>query len=295
MKKVFPYENLSGAGMVTGRAVRLIRSFPDDGLEVDLAEIGATGRYLADPIPEGIYDAWDVTDGSPGVDLDQKVDVLSSTLVAQQITFPVPPDGNVFLAGDETFKGLGIANVNGLGDAITAKQDVIDTGNAAHAYFGNKTFRAITLSDLPAGIGTQESAIKSMYCEFDGVPGALEVGNIELKIAEIIKTKVYAITIKTGGNAGSFLSAGSYPRRIKATPSFVAGDLLSRFLSAIVANSFVGLSSILNVNAGTGASKTNISPFAMNYDGTYLYINAGNWEINDLYGAVNFTGVMING
>ena len=293
MKRIFYNENLNGSGLVTGRAIRFIRD--SDGTEIDLSEIGQTGKYLADPIEPGIWSVWDVTNGSPGVDLDQKVDVLSSTLVAQQITFPAPPDGNVFLAGDETFKGLGIANIDGLGTAIAAKQNIIDAGNATHAYFGNKVFRAISLSDLPAGIGTQESTIKSMYCEFDGVPGALEVGNIELKIAEIIKTKVYAITIKTGGNAGSFLSAVSYPRRIKATPSFASGDLLSRFLSAIVANSFVGLSSILNVNAGTGASKTNISPFAMNYDGNYLYVNAGNWEINDLYGAVNFTGVMING
>lgn len=293
MKRIFYNENLNGSGLVTGRAIRFIRD--SDGAEIDLSEIGQTGKYLADPIEPGIWSVWDVTDGSPGVALDQKIDVLSSTLIAQQITFPAPPDGNVFLAGDETFKELGIANIDGLGAAITAKQDAIATGNAAHAYFGNKAFRAIALSDLPAGIGTQESTIKSMYCEFDGVPGALEVGNIELKIAEIIKTKVYAITIKTGGNAGSFLSAGSYPRRVKATPSFVAGDLLSRFLSAIVANSFVGLASALNIDLGTGASKTNISPFAMNYDGTYLYINAGNWEINDLYGAVNFTGVMING
>ena len=293
MKRIFYNENLNGSGLVTGRAIRFIRD--SDGAEIDLSEIGQTGKYLADPIEPGIWSVWDVTNGSPGVDLDQKIDVLSSTLITQQIVFPVPPDGNTFLAGDETFKEIGIANIDGLGAAIAAKQDTIATGNAAHAYFGNKAFRAIALSDLPAGIGTQESTIKSMYCEFDGVPGALEVGNIELKIAEIIKTKVYAVTIKTGGNAGSFLSAGSYPRRVKATPSFVAGDLLSRFLSAIIANSFVGLSSILNVNLGTGASKTNISPFAMNYDGTYLYINAGNWEINDLYGAVNFTGVMING
>ena len=293
MKRIFYNENLNGSGLVTGRAIRFIRD--SDGAEIDLSEIGQTGKYLADPIEPGIWSVWDVTNGSPGVDLDQKIDVLSSTLITQQIVFPVPPDGNTFLAGDETFKEIGIANIDGLGAAIAAKQDAIVAGNAAHAYFGNKVFRAIALDDLPAGIGSQESTIKSMYCEFDGVPGALEVGNIELKIAEIIKTKVYAVTIKTGGNAGSFLSAGSYPRRVKATPSFVAGDLLSRFLSAIIANSFVGLSSILNVNLGTGASKTNISPFAMNYDGTYLYINAGNWEINDLYGAVNFTGVMING
>ena len=293
MKRIFYNENLNGSGLVTGRAIRFIRD--SDGAEIDLSEIGQTGKYLADPIEPGIWSVWDVTNGSPGVDLDQKIDVLSSTLITQQIVFPVPPDGNTFLAGDETFKEIGIANIDGLGAAIAAKQDAIVAGNAAHAYFGNKVFRAIALDDLPAGIGSQESTIKSMYCEFDGVPGALEVGNIELKIAEIIKTKVYAVTIKTGGNAGSFLSAGSYPRRVKATPSFVAGDLLSRFLSAIIANSFVGLSSILNVNLGTGASKTNISPFAMNYDGTYLYINAGYWEINDLYGAVNFTGVMING
>lgn len=293
MKRIFYNENLNGSGLVTGRAIRFIRD--SDGTEIDLSEIGQTGKYLADPIEPGIWSVWDVTNGSPGVDLDQKIDVLSSTLITQQIVFPVPPDGNKFLAGDETFKELGIANVDGLGAAIAAKQDAIVTGNAAHAYFGNKAFRAISLSDLPAGIGTQESAIESMYCEFDGLPGALEVGNIELKIAEIIKTKVYAITVKTGGNSGSFTSAGTYPRRIKAAPSFVAGDLLSRFLSAIVANSFIGYAAILNVNIGTGATKTNINPFSMNYDGTYLYINFGNWEINDIYGAVNCTGVMING
>lgn len=293
MKRIFYNENLSGSGLVTGRAIRFIRD--SDGAEIDLSEIGQTGKYLADPIAPGIWSVWDVTDGSPGVNLDQKVDVLSSTLIAEQITFPVPPDGNKFLAGDETFKELGIANVDGLADAIAAKQNEITTGNAAHAYFGNKTFRAITLDDLPSGVGTLESTIKSMYCEFDGVPGALEAGNIELKIAEIIKNKSYALTVKSGGNASSFSSAGTYPRRIKATPSIVAGDLLSRFLSAIVANSFIGYSAILNVNLGTGAAKTNMSPFSMSYDGTYLYINFGNWEIYDLYGAVNCTGVMING
>lgn len=291
MKKIYHYENLSGAGLVTGRAVRLI--LDSDGSEVDCVEIGATGKYLAELTDFGIYSVFDVTSGSPGVDLDQKIDFFSSQTIAQQITFP--GDASLFLDGDEEFRPVVISDIDGLSDAISDKEPAISaSGNAKYAWFGNKAFRAIAMDDLPSEIEA-ETIVSSAYCEFDGLPGPVQIGTLELRIVEIRKSKAYGITLKTGGNLNNFSSGSTYARRIKANLSVVSGGIMSRFLDTIIANSGIGLAAILNLNLSTGATKTTMNLFSLSRDGSTLYVNFGNWEVNDMYGAVTCTGAIING
>lgn len=291
MKKIYHYENLSGAGLVTGRAVRLI--LDSDGSEVDCVEIGATGKYLAELTDFGIYSVFDVTSGSPGVDLDQKIDFFSSQTIAQQITFP--GDASLFLDGDEAFRAVEMEDISGLSSAISDKEPVIAAaGNAKHAWFGNKAFRAIAMDDLPSEIEA-ETVVASAYCEFEGLPGPVQIGTLELRIVEIRKSKAYGVILKTGGNTNNFSSASTYARRVKATVSVVSGSIMARFLDAIVANSGIGIAAILNLNMSTGSQKMTMNLFSLSRDGSTLYVNSGNWEINDMYGALTFTGMIING
>lgn len=294
MKKIYHYENLSGAGLVTGRAVRLIRD--SDGLEVDCTEIGATGKYLAEMTGYGIYSVFDVTNGSPGVDLDQKMDFFSSQTIAQQITFP--GNSSLFLDGDEAFRAIAISDVTGLGSAITGKEPVISAaGNAKHTWFGNKTFRAIAEDDLPSGLLHREVKTQTMTCVYYGLPGTEKSGNIELKIVEIEKNKAYSVSAKTGGTEYVHTDGGAYPRIIKAYPSSVSGDITSRFLDAVVATAGnpSGISIVNNFNGSTFTLKKNTSEFKLSYLGTALSIECGLWENNDFYHGIFCMGMVING
>lgn len=294
MKKIYHYENLSGAGLVTGRAVRLIRD--SDGLEVDCTEIGATGKYLAEMTGYGIYSVFDVTNGSPGVDLDQKMDFFSSQTIAQQITFP--GDHSLFLDGDAEFRGIEISDIDGLGSAIEDKEPKINpAGNARYAWFGNKAFRAIEENDLPSGLLHSEILTQNMTSEYYGLPGAAKTGNVEIKIIEIEKGKAYSVTAKTGGTEYIHSDGGAYQRIVKAYPSSVDGDMMSRFLSAVVATAGnpSGVAIVRNFNASTFAVKRSPSEVKFSYLGTALYIEFGLWENNDMYNGAFFMGTVING
>lgn len=143
MKKVFPLLSTTTGLPLTGRQITLVRTFPDDGAEVDCAELGVTGTYLAAAIDPGLYKVFDRTGGTmPGTDLDQVVDVAAVTLMEPNL-------GNAasgFLAAPEKeFRAIVKADVNGLdadianlgtqisnaGAAITAEQNARIESEAA--------------------------------------------------------------------------------------------------------------------------------------------------------------------
>lgn len=295
MKKIYHYENLSGAGLVTGRAVRIVRD--SDGLEIDCTEIGTTGKYLAEiatPSGYGIYSVFDVTSGSPGIDLDQKVDVFSSQTIAEQITFPGDPAK--FLDGNEVFRVPGILDVSGLSTALAGKEPTIAAGgNSRHVWFGDKTFRAIASEDLP------DNSLKRVsfntYCvakELGTLSGDL-VGSIDITIIELIYGLSYIVMAKP--NLPDPLSAINLKSiMISATVSYTSGDLKHRFINA-VKGKLVLAGDMMISSASTSFYRTKrISTLWVTADASteILSFKGDTWETDDLINGVLIKGV-VNG
>ena len=298
MKKIYHYENLSGAGLVTGRAVRLVRD--SDGLEIDCTEIGTTGKYLAEiatPSGYGIYSVFDVTSGSPGVDLDQKVDVFSSQTIAEQITFPGDPAK--FLDGNEVFRVPGISDVSGLATALAGKEPSIAAGgNARHAWFGAKAFRAIEIDDLPSGIipRTKKVAFPCQLENIGSAGGSISV-TANLQIIEIIKLKAYAIAVSiVSGDLPDLSFSPNFSAKI--TPSYVSGDVVSNLIETLklLGSYHIGIRSVLNVNVGTGAVSATSNPTWISIEAITekIVLSGVSWAPGDLI-SLYINGGMIHG
>lgn len=294
MKKYFPLFDEATEGPLTGKAIRLVED--TSGVHVDLVEVGNSGTYKAAAILPGVYSVFDVTDGTPGIDLDQKVDVLSSTLVQEQITFP--GDAQKFLSGNGAFANIAQSNVTNLTASLAAKQPTITPGNDSHAFFGNKVFRQITLDDLPADLGPKFLSIPSAACLIMGV-GELDMpisGTVKVSITEIVEDHSYAFRADIINPITGLDIVGAITVDVKIQLPDSLGGVLQRLKAMILDAGVIPFGIRISESgfSGVAASVNSIGILHETAAPAVVTLQGSSWTNGEYLGGTSFSGV-VNG
>ena len=245
MKKLIQVLSLTTGLPYSGRSITLVRVFPNDGIEVGLTELGTSGTYKAAVILPGVYHIWDRTSGTPGVDLDQEVDVVASKIC--ELTLPNAGSGKLDKGsgiGGRVWNPLSISDVSTLSTTLAGKEPGISSADATYVYHGDKVFRSLLKAEFSAAI-----PIKAIQANVDNSDISMTA---QVRIVQIIKG-IFFVRIMIPGISALNTTATSASYQIDFTP-YMSNETVSNF---VVSNGYMFTNEIFGTIKGDGVAYPN--------------------------------------